>query len=45
MDQDHRLDDHDFAAEHRWWLAGVAGATIGAVWNHAASSFLTWQER
>jgi dolichol-phosphate mannosyltransferase len=30
---------------HRWWLAGIAGAAIGAVWNYAASSFLTWQDR
>jgi dolichol-phosphate mannosyltransferase len=34
-----------YSTEHRWWLAGIAGAAIGAVWNYAASSFLTWQER
>ena len=26
-----------------WWFAGFAGAAIGAVWNYAASSFLTWK--
>lgn len=33
-------------AEHRsWWLAGMAGAVIGSVWNYAASSLLTWKTR
>lgn len=27
----------------RWWLAGVAGAAIGAVWNFAVSSVVTWR--
>ncbi|MEM9634562.1 MAG: glycosyltransferase family 2 protein [Pseudomonadota bacterium] len=26
-----------------WWLAGTAGAIMGAVWNYAASSALTWR--
>jgi dolichol-phosphate mannosyltransferase len=34
-----------YSTEHRWWLAGIAGAAIGAVWNYAASSFLTWRDR
>ena len=34
-----------FTAEHRWWLAGLAGAAVGALWNYAVSSFLTWQIR
>jgi dolichol-phosphate mannosyltransferase len=25
-----------------WWLAGLAGAVIGAVWNYAMSRLLTW---
>ncbi len=30
---------------HRaWWVAGVAGALVGAVWNYAASSFVTWRK-
>jgi dolichol-phosphate mannosyltransferase len=39
------IGDLVFSTEHRWWLAGIAGAAIGAVWNYAASSFLTWQDR
>ncbi|MBA5779029.1 glycosyltransferase family 2 protein [Stappia sp. F7233] len=26
-----------------WWFAGAAGAAMGAVWNYAASSVLTWR--
>ncbi len=32
---------HD--AHNAWWLAGAAGALVGAVWNYAASSFVTWR--
>jgi dolichol-phosphate mannosyltransferase len=27
-----------------WWLAGVAGAIVGAVWNYAVSSVFTWRK-
>ncbi|MEP4769103.1 MAG: glycosyltransferase family 2 protein [Roseibium sp.] len=27
-----------------WWFAGAAGAIMGAVWNYAASSALTWRK-
>lgn len=27
-----------------WWAAGLAGAVIGAVWNFAASSVVTWRK-
>jgi dolichol-phosphate mannosyltransferase len=30
-------------SNHSWWLAGIAGALIGAVWNFAASSAVTWR--
>lgn len=29
----------------RWWLAGMAGVLVGAVWNFAASSVVTWRKR
>ena len=32
------------AHDGRWWLAGLAGVVIGAVWNFAASSALTWRK-
>jgi dolichol-phosphate mannosyltransferase len=27
----------------RWWVAGIAGATIGALWNFTATSIFTWK--
>lgn len=26
-----------------WWMAGTIGAVVGALWNYAASSILTWK--
>lgn len=31
--------------DSRWWIAGMAGVLVGAVWNFAASSFVTWRKR
>ncbi len=28
-----------------WWVAGVAGAVVGSVWNYVASGWLTWTRR
>jgi dolichol-phosphate mannosyltransferase len=28
-----------------WWLAGVAGALVGSVWNYAVSAIFTWRRR
>lgn len=27
-----------------WWLAGLAGIAVGAVWNYAASAVFTWKK-
>ena len=34
-----------FANHYSWWLAGVAGVLIGAVWNYAATSVFTWRSK
>jgi dolichol-phosphate mannosyltransferase len=34
-----------FTSSHTWWLAGVAGAIVGSVWNFAMSSVFTWRRR
>jgi dolichol-phosphate mannosyltransferase len=34
-----------FRADRTWWLAGIAGAVLGAVWNYAVSSVFTWRRR
>ncbi|GGE11237.1 dolichol monophosphate mannose synthase [Polymorphobacter glacialis] len=31
------------AHQYRWWVAGVAGVLISAVWNYAATSLITWR--
>jgi len=30
---------------HGWWIAGIAGAIVGSVWNYVASGWLTWTRR
>ena len=39
------IASHLFDANHSWWLAGLGGATIGAVWNYAMSSVFVWRTR
>jgi len=34
-----------FDRQGTWWIAGLAGAAIGVVWNFAVSSYLTWRRR
>jgi dolichol-phosphate mannosyltransferase len=34
-----------YSGHHRWWVAGVAGAIVGSVWNFVMSSTLTWRRR
>lgn len=34
-----------FTSNHAWWMAGVAGAIVGSVWNFAMSSVFTWNRR
>jgi dolichol-phosphate mannosyltransferase len=34
---------HDY--DQRWWLAGLAGALIGAVWNFTVSAAFVWRQR
>ena len=26
-----------------WWISGLLGAVVGAVWNYAITSTLTWK--
>jgi dolichol-phosphate mannosyltransferase len=34
-----------FHQRSAWWLAGIAGAVIGSVWNYAVSAIFTWKRR
>jgi dolichol-phosphate mannosyltransferase len=39
------IASHLFVANHSWWLAGLGGAAVGAVWNYAMSSVFIWRSR
>ena len=32
-----------YAHQPVWWLAGAAGALMGAVWNYSMSTLLVWR--
>jgi dolichol-phosphate mannosyltransferase len=32
-----------YGTTHVWWLAGLAGVVIGAVWNYAVTSAFVWR--
>ncbi|HVX57067.1 MAG TPA: GtrA family protein, partial [Candidatus Saccharimonadales bacterium] len=34
-----------YESEPRWWLAGLAGAAVGAAWNYVTNSAITWRAR
>lgn len=34
-----------FDESNTWWLSGLAGVLVSAVWNYAASSILIWRRR
>ncbi len=33
-----------FMSNYSWWLSGVAGVLVGAVWNYAVSAIFTWRK-
>lgn len=33
-----------YFANQSWWIAGIAGAVMAAVWNYAVSSVLVWKK-
>lgn len=33
-----------YGVDESWWVAGVTGALVGAVWNYAVSSVYTWRK-
>jgi dolichol-phosphate mannosyltransferase len=34
-----------YASDPNWWLAGIAGAVMSAVWNYLVSSAIVWKQR
>lgn len=33
-----------YSGNHNWWLAGLAGVLMGAVWNYAVTSVFVWRK-
>lgn len=33
-----------FARQYTWWLSGLSGIIVGAIWNYAASATFTWRK-
>ena len=38
------IGNYVFRMHLMWWVAGVAGAVVGAVWNYTVSSIFTWRK-
>jgi len=34
-----------FVNDQKWWVAGLAGAVIGVVWNYVVASLFVWRSR
>ena len=34
-----------YSSDSNWWLAGIAGAVMGVMWNYLISSVLVWKNR
>jgi dolichol-phosphate mannosyltransferase len=32
-----------FVQNYAWWISGICGILVGAVWNYAASALFTWR--
>jgi dolichol-phosphate mannosyltransferase len=39
------VSDWLFISAQKWWVAGLAGAVIGVVWNYVVSSLFVWRSR
>ena len=37
------LADFMYNLDVRWWLAGITGATAGAIWNYFITAIFTWR--
>jgi dolichol-phosphate mannosyltransferase len=34
-----------YGNDGNWWVAGLGGAIMGAVWNYAVSAAFVWRSR
>jgi dolichol-phosphate mannosyltransferase len=33
-----------FVQHYAWWISGICGILVGAVWNYATSALFTWRK-
>jgi dolichol-phosphate mannosyltransferase len=37
------IADFLFVQDYAWWISGICGVLVGAVWNYAMSALFTWR--
>jgi hypothetical protein len=37
------IADFLFVKDYDWWVSGICGILVGAVWNYATSALFTWR--
>jgi dolichol-phosphate mannosyltransferase len=37
------IADFLFGQDYDWWVSGICGILVGAVWNYAMSALFTWR--
>jgi dolichol-phosphate mannosyltransferase len=38
------IADFLFLKDYDWWVSGICGIPVGAVWNYATSALFTWRK-
>jgi dolichol-phosphate mannosyltransferase len=38
------IADFLFVQDYSWWISGICGILVGAVWNYAMSALFTWRK-
>lgn len=38
------IADFLFVQNYQWWVSGICGILVGAVWNYATSALFTWRK-
>jgi dolichol-phosphate mannosyltransferase len=38
------IADFLFGQDYDWWVSGICGILVGAVWNYAMSALFTWRK-
>lgn len=38
------IADFLFVQDYSWWVSGICGILVDAVWNYAMSALFTWRK-